>query len=150
MQLGGMSLFAVGFTIFVLRHLPPDLARPLIRKPFPPYYLPVIVVSVLAGLAALPTDRLLATLLAAICCATVIARQLVMLAANAATDRGDRRGFGILHGVSVFIQMCRSSRRHRTAAVLIPWRDWGACATVSLRCCFVIDRSPVLDRNFAA
>lgn len=37
MLLGGMSLFAFGFAIFVLRHLPTDLARPLIRKAFPPY-----------------------------------------------------------------------------------------------------------------
>lgn len=105
MLLGGMSLFAFGFAIFVLRHLPTDLARSLIRKAFPPYYRLVIVVSALACLAAFPTDRLSATLLAAICGATVIARQLVMSAVNAATDRGDRRGFRIPHGVSVLIQI---------------------------------------------
>lgn len=107
MLLGGMSLFAFGFAIFVLRYLPTDLARPLIRKAFPPYYLLVIVVSALAGLAAFPTDRLSAMLLAAICGATVIARQIVMPAVNGATDRGDRRGFKILHGVSVLIQIAQ-------------------------------------------
>lgn len=67
----------------------------------------MIIVSALAGLAAFPTDRLSATLLAAVCGATPIARQLVMPAVNAATDRGDRRGFGILHGVSVPIQIAQ-------------------------------------------
>jgi len=107
MLLGGMSLFAFGFAIFVLRNLQTDIARSLIRKAFPPYYLLVIVVSALAGLAALPVDRLSATLLAAICAATVIARQLIMPAVNAATDRGDRRSFGMRHGLSVLIQIAQ-------------------------------------------
>jgi hypothetical protein len=105
--LGGMSLFAFGFAIFALRNLPTDVARSLIRKAFPPYYLLVIVISALTGMAALPNDRLSATLLAAICGATVIARQVVMPAVNAATDRGDRGSFGILHGVSVLIQIAQ-------------------------------------------
>lgn len=107
MLLGGMSLFSCGFAIFVLKNLPTDVARSLIRKAFPPYYLLVIVVSALAGLTALPADRLSATLLAAICGTTVIARQVIMPAVNAATDRGDRRGFGMLHGVSVLIQIAQ-------------------------------------------
>lgn len=107
MLLGGMSLFAFGFAIFMLKNLPTDIARSLIRKAFPPYYVLVIVVSALAGLASFPTDRLSGTLLAAVCGATVIARQLVMPAVNAATDRGDRRDFGILHGVSVLIQIAQ-------------------------------------------
>jgi len=107
MLLGGMSLFSFGFAIFVLKNLPTDQARSLIRKAFPPYYLIVIVVSALAGMAALPSDRLSAMLLAAICGPTVIARQLIMPAVNAATDRGDRRSFGILHGASVLTQIAQ-------------------------------------------
>lgn len=105
--LGGMSLFAFGFAVFVLKNLPTNLARSLIRKAFPPYYLLVMVVSALAGMAALPADRLSALLLAAICGTTAIARQSLMPAVNAATDRGDRRAFGRLHGASVLIQIAQ-------------------------------------------
>ena len=43
--LGGMFLFAGGFAAFLFRYLPPNEARLLIRKAFPPFYLFVIVSS---------------------------------------------------------------------------------------------------------
>ena len=104
---GGMVLFSFGFALFVLKHLPAAVARPLIRQAFPHYYRLVIVVAGLAALAAAPLDRVTASLLAAIALSTILARQVLMPAVNAATDRGDKKRFGQLHGVSVLIQLAQ-------------------------------------------
>jgi hypothetical protein len=48
MLFGGMFLFSGGFAAFLFRHLPPEGARMLIRKAFPPFYMFVIVASGLA------------------------------------------------------------------------------------------------------
>ena len=37
MLFGGMFLFSGGFAAFLFRHLPPEGARMLIRKAFPPF-----------------------------------------------------------------------------------------------------------------
>jgi Domain of unknown function (DUF4149) len=102
---GGMVLFSFGFAVFVLKHLPTDVARSLIRKAFPIYYLLVAGVAVLAGLAALPSDPVSAAILLTIAVTTIAARQGLMLSINAATDRGDRRAFAMLHGLSVLLQI---------------------------------------------
>ena len=104
---GGMVLFSFTFALFVLKHLPPETARPLIRQAFPPYYLLVIGLAALAALAAAPSDLISAGLLGAISLSTAVARQIVMPAVNAATDRGDKRRFAQLHGVSVLIQIAQ-------------------------------------------
>ncbi|MFY7959168.1 MAG: DUF4149 domain-containing protein [Elsteraceae bacterium] len=104
---GGMVLFSFGFALFVLKHLPAAVARPLIRQAFPHYYLLVIVTAGLAALAAAPLDRVTASLLAAIALSTLLARQVLMPAVNAATDQGDKRRFGQLHGISVLIQLAQ-------------------------------------------
>jgi len=104
---GGMVLFSFGFALFVLKHLPANVARPLIRQAFPHYYLLVIVIAGLAALAAAPLDEVTAGLLAAISLSTILARQVLMPAVNAATDQGDKKRFGQLHGVSVLIQLAQ-------------------------------------------
>jgi hypothetical protein len=104
---GGMVLFSFGFALFVLKHLPAAVARPLIRQAFPHYYLLVIVTAALAALAAAPVDLLTAALLAAISLSTILARQVLMPAVNAATDQGDKKRFGQLHGISVLIQLAQ-------------------------------------------
>ena len=104
---GGMVLFSFGFALFVLKHLPAAVARPLIRQAFPHYYLLVIVTAGLAALAAAPLDRVTASLLAAIALSTLLARQVLMPAVNAATDQGDKKRFGQLHGISVLIQLAQ-------------------------------------------
>lgn len=104
---GGMVLFSFGFALFALKHLPAAVARPLIRQAFPHYYLLVIITAGLAALAAAAFDPLSAGLLAAISLSTLLARQLLMPAVNAATDRGDKKRFGQLHGASVVIQLAQ-------------------------------------------
>lgn len=104
---GGMVLFSFGFALFALKHLPAAVARPLIRQAFPHYYLLVILTAGLAALAAAPSDGTTAGLLAAIALSTILARQVLMPAVNAATDRGDKKRFGQLHGVSVLIQLAQ-------------------------------------------
>lgn len=113
---GGMALFSFGFAVFVLKHLPTDVARSLIRKAFPVYYLLVTLVAALAALAAVTFDGLSAAILVAIALTTLIARQALMPAINAATDRGDKRAFGMLHGLSVVLQLAQIVA---TAAVIV-------------------------------
>lgn len=104
---GGMVLFSFGFALFALKHLPAAVARPLIRQAFPHYYLLVMIIAGLAALAAAPVDGTTAGLLAAIVLSTILARQVLMPAVNAATDRGDKKRFGQLHGLSVLIQLAQ-------------------------------------------
>jgi hypothetical protein len=104
---GGMVLFSFGFALFALKHLPAAVARPLIRQAFPHYYLLVIITAALAALTAAPLDLLTSGLLAVIALSTILARQGLMPAVNAATDRGDKKRFSQLHGVSVLIQLAQ-------------------------------------------
>ena len=55
---GGMTLYAFGFAAFVLRALPEETARPLIRRAFPHFYLFVLGTSGLAALCAAFADLL--------------------------------------------------------------------------------------------
>jgi hypothetical protein len=102
---GGMVLFSFGFAPFVLTALPSDVARPLIRRAFPPYYLLVIGAAAFAGALVALRDPTAAVLLALIAASTVPARQFLMPAINAASDAGDKRRFGVLHGASVVLQL---------------------------------------------
>lgn len=102
---GGMLLFAGGFAAFLFTALPVEQARALIRKAFPPFYLFVIGVAVLAALLAATVDRTGALALAAIALTTVPARQVLMPAINDATDRGLRQRFARLHGLSVAVTL---------------------------------------------
>lgn len=104
---GGMLLFAAGFAAFLFKVMPVAEARRLIRRAFPPFYLFVIGTAVLAaGLLMLAgTDQPAAVILALIAVTTVPTREALMPAINRATDRGDRRQFALLHGVSVLITL---------------------------------------------
>lgn len=104
---GGVVLFSFTFALFALKHLPSEIARPLIRQAFPPYYLLVIGLAALAALAAAPSDPTAAGLLAAVSLSTLLARQIVMPAVNAAADQGNKRRFAQFHGVSVLIQLAQ-------------------------------------------
>lgn len=103
--LGGMVFFSFGFAPLLFAQLPMDKARPLLRGTFPHYYLVVIALAGLAALVAIPVSGMAAALLGAVCLSTVYARQDLMGRINAATDRGDSRAFGRLHGLSVGIQV---------------------------------------------
>lgn len=102
---GGMLLFASGFAAFLFKVLPITEARALIRKAFPPFYLFVLLASLLAAMLAAWVDRTAAWALASITLTTVPARQVLMPAINAATDRGLRQRFARLHGLSVLVTL---------------------------------------------
>ena len=102
---GGMLLFSAGFAAFLFRHLPPQDARMLIRKAFPPFYLFVIVSSGLAMVLSWRSDSFSAAWMAFVMLTTVAARQLLMPAINRATDLGYRKRFLWLHGFSVLLTL---------------------------------------------
>jgi len=102
---GGMTLYSFGFAAFLLTALPPDTARPTIRRAFPIFYLFVMVIATGAALLTWPTDHLGAVLLAIIALSTLPTRQILMPAINRATDLGEKAKFKWLHGASVIITL---------------------------------------------
>ena len=102
---GGMFLFSASFTAFLFRYVPPDDARMLIRKAFPPFYLFVIVSSGSALVLSWRSDSFSAAWMAFVMVTTVAARQLLMPAINRATDSGNRKRFFWLHGFSVLLTL---------------------------------------------
>ncbi|TMM51284.1 DUF4149 domain-containing protein [Sulfitobacter sabulilitoris] len=102
---GGMTLFAFGFAAALFKTLPVAEARKVIRASFPHFYLFVIGASALGALLLLWHDLSGALLLAAIAGTTVWARQGLMPAINAATDRGETGRFRRLHGLSVGVTL---------------------------------------------
>ena len=102
---GGMFLFSAGFAAFLFRYLPPQDARMLIRKAFPPFYLFVIVSSGLAMALSWRSDSFSAAWMSFVMLTTVAARQLLMPAINRATDLGYRKRFLWLHGFSVLLTL---------------------------------------------
>lgn len=102
---GGMFLFSAGFAAFVFKVLPVAEARFLIRQAFPPFYLFVLGLVAIAIALYWTVDRWSALVLGLIAITTVSARQVLMPAINAATDRGEKRRFAWLHGVSVLLTL---------------------------------------------
>lgn len=102
---GGMFLFSGSFAAFLFRNLPPQDARVLIRKAFPPFYLFVIFSSGLAMALSWKLDSFSAMWMAFIMLTTVAARQLLMPAINRATDSGNKQRFLWLHGFSVLLTL---------------------------------------------
>jgi len=102
---GGMTLFSFGFAAFVLKALPEDVARGLIRRAFPHFYLFVIVAAGVAAALAVPVAPVVAGALAVVAATTVYARQSLMPAINAATDAGEGARFKRLHGASVALTL---------------------------------------------
>lgn len=113
---GGMFLFSAGFAAFVFKVLPVADARVLIRQAFPPFYLFVVGTAGVAAVLAWTVDPWSALTLGLIAITTVFARQVLMPAINAATDRGDKRRFAWLHGASVLLTL---SHIVAAAAVLL-------------------------------
>ena len=102
---GGMVLFSAGLAAFLFSVMPPPEAGRALRRAFPHFYLFVMGSAAAGAALAAPGDGVSATLLAAMAATTVPTRQLLMPAINAATDAGDRRRFGLLHGLSVAITL---------------------------------------------
>lgn len=102
---GGMVLYSFGFAAFLFTSLPPDDAGALLRRAFPHFYLWVVATAAVAALLQIGGDPVSLALLAAVAVTTLPTRQVLMPAINAATDRGDKRGFNRLHGLSVVITL---------------------------------------------
>jgi hypothetical protein len=102
---GGMLLYAGGFAAFLFTAMPIDQARGLIRKAFPHFYVFVILVALVAAGLMWPIDRFSAIMLGVIALSTIPTRQVLMPAINRATDAGQRKRFGQLHGLSVVITL---------------------------------------------
>jgi hypothetical protein len=102
---GGMVLYSFGFAAFLFTALPAETAGPTIRRAFPHFYLFVIAGASLSAVFLTPTDALSAAVMAAIALTTIPTRQFLMPAINAATDSGDKRRFGLLHGLSVVVTL---------------------------------------------
>ncbi|MGK7753343.1 MULTISPECIES: DUF4149 domain-containing protein [unclassified Roseovarius] len=102
---GGMTLYSFGFAAFVLRALPEETARPLIRRAFPHFYLFVLGTASLAAVCAAFTDLLSTVILVVIALTTLYARQSLMPRINAATDAGHSKRFKLLHFFSVLITL---------------------------------------------
>lgn len=123
---GGMLLFAAGFAAFLFTALPQAEARALIRKAFPPFYVFVMVTSALAAALvatvapATPQHAWCAWALGLIALTTLPTRQVLMPAINRATDAGERKRFGQLHGLSVLITLAHIAT---AGAVLIQLAD---------------------------
>ncbi|WP_233998573.1 DUF4149 domain-containing protein [Erythrobacter sp. YT30] len=105
LMFGATVLYAFGFAAFVFSALPAETAGPLIRRAFPHFYLFVFVTSVLAAATSAAADQTVALVLGAIAVTTLVARQMIMPAVNAATDRGASGRFKVLHSLSVAITL---------------------------------------------
>src|SRR6056297_3141057 len=102
---GGMVLYSFGFAAFLFTALPAETAGPTIRRAFPHFYLFVIAGAALSAVFLAPNDLLSAAIMAAIALTTIPTRQILMPAINVATDSGNKRRFGMLHGLSVVITL---------------------------------------------
>lgn len=102
---GGTVLYSFGFAAFVFTALPADVAGPLIRRAFPHFYLFVLASSAVAAAIAFAFDPVSSAILVAIAVTTIPARQVLMPAINAATDRGAKKRFKVLHSLSVLITL---------------------------------------------
>ena len=102
---GGMLLFAGGFGTLAFKLLDKATARSLIRNTFPYFYLYVLVNSGLAAVLSLFGSKISFVLLALIFVTTIPNRQFLMPAINNAADTGNKKRWGILHGLSVVITL---------------------------------------------
>lgn len=111
---GGMVLYSFGFAAFVFAALPADVAGPLIRRAFPHFYLFVLASSAVAAAVVLAFDPVSSAILVTIAVTTILTRQVLMPAINAATDAGAKTRFKALHRLSVLITLA-----HIGAAALV-------------------------------
>jgi hypothetical protein len=100
-----MVLYSAGFAGFLFRVLPPDTAGASLRRAFPVFYLLVIGTSVAAAVLVFASDIVSGVILSIIAVTTIPTRQLLMPAINSASDAGNKRRFGLLHGLSVLITL---------------------------------------------
>jgi hypothetical protein len=102
---GGMLLFAGGFGTLAFKLLDKATARSLIRDTFPYFYIYVLANSGVAAVLSLVTNISAFLVLAIIFVTTIPNRQILMPAINNAADSGNKKTWGMLHGLSVTITL---------------------------------------------
>ena len=102
---GGMLLFAAGFGTLAFKLLDKSTARSLIRDTFPYFYIYVLANSGIAAALSLVTNMSAFLLIAIIFVTTIPNRQILMPAINKAADVGNKKTWGMLHGLSVSITL---------------------------------------------
>ena len=100
---GGMLLFAGGFGTLAFKLLDKAAARSLIRDTFPYFYLYVLANSGLAAVLSFFINSTAFILLIIIFVTTIPNRQFLMPTINKAADTGNKKTWGMLHGLSVII-----------------------------------------------
>ena len=102
---GGMLLFAGGFGTLAFKLLDKAAARSLIRNTFPYFYLYVLANSGIAAALCFFVNKSAFLLLILIFVTTIPNRQFLMRAINNAADTGNKKTWGMLHGLSVIITL---------------------------------------------
>ena len=102
---GGMLLFAGGFGTLAFKLLDKTTARSLIRDTFPYFYLYVLANSGIAAALCFFVNKSAFFLLILIFVTTIPNRQFLMPAINDAADSGNKKTWGMLHGLSVIITL---------------------------------------------
>ena len=102
---GGMLLFAGGFGTLAFKLLDKATARSLIRDAFPYFYLYVLANSGLAAVLSFFINTTAFILLIIIFVTTIPNRQFLMPKINKAADTGNKKSWGMLHGLSVIITL---------------------------------------------
>ena len=100
-----MLLFASGFGTLAFKLLDKATARSLIRDTFPYFYLYVLVNSGIAAALSFFVNKSAFLLLILILVTTIPNRQFLMPAINNAADSGNKKTWGMLHGLSVIITL---------------------------------------------
>jgi hypothetical protein len=110
---GGMVFFAAVMAPLVFTKLPGDVAGRFIRQVFPFYYLYVLAISAVGGIALLPLRSPDAVALMAVALVTVWLRQVLMVRINRLSDAargGDTAAkprFDRAHRLSVVINLAQ-------------------------------------------
>ena len=104
-MIGIMVFFTIAVAPTVFKVLPPEWASKYVRSFFPKYY---VVLGALSALAALLANSMIASGLLALCAALFFfALWILTPAINKASDAKDRKKFGLLHGLSVVINVAQ-------------------------------------------
>ena len=100
---GIMLFFSVAVAPTIFKVLPQEWASAYVRKSFPKYY---AVLGGATALAAVATPDATVRWVSGVC-AVLFAVSLFLLtpAVNRATDQGNKRLFGWLHGASILVNM---------------------------------------------
>ena len=99
---GGMLLFSIGFGTLAFKLLDKTTARKLIRDTFPYFYLFILFNS---AVFCYYVDARACVLMGLICATTIPNRQILMPAINQASDNGDKKTWGKLHGLSILVTL---------------------------------------------